>query len=97
MLEARARSVLCSHDFVQGQRFYNVLADNSPLFFFQGKALCIALARKGVFVTIVDFSEENGTEVASIVQKENKHIHAYARGPSAIFIKCDVTDGGTFS
>ena len=82
---------------MQGQRFYNVLADNSPLFFFQGKALCIALARKGVFVTIVDFSEENGTEVASIVQKENKHIHAYARGPSAIFIKCDVTNGGKFS
>ncbi|RLM85720.1 hypothetical protein C2845_PM04G18140 [Panicum miliaceum] len=59
-----------------------------------GKALCIALARKGVFVTVVDFSEENGREVVSIVQKENKLIHEYARVPSAIFIKCDVTDGG---
>ncbi|XP_066399552.1 uncharacterized protein [Miscanthus floridulus] len=58
-----------------------------------GKALCIALARKGVFVTVIDFSEENGREVVSIVQKENKHIHQYARVPSAIFIKCDVTSG----
>ncbi|KAJ1289971.1 hypothetical protein BS78_02G205700 [Paspalum vaginatum] len=58
-----------------------------------GKALCIALARKGLFVTVVDFSEENGREVVSVLQKENKHIHEYARVPPAIFIKCDVTNG----
>jgi len=62
----------------------------------QGKALCIALSRKGLFVTVIDFSEENGREVVSVVQKENKHIHQYARVPSAIFIKCDVTNGGKF-
>lgn len=61
---------------------------------FQGKALCIALARKGLFVTVIDLSEENGREVVSLVQKENKHVHQYARVPSAIFIKCDVTNGG---
>jgi len=72
-----------------------VLADSFP-FVFEGKALCIALARKGVFVTVIDFSEENGREVVSIVQKENKHIHQYARVPSIIFIKCDVTSGGKF-
>lgn len=47
-----------------------------------------------MFVTVVDFSEENGTQVVSIVQKENKLVHEYARVPSAIFIKCDVTNGG---
>ncbi|TVU00586.1 hypothetical protein EJB05_53975, partial [Eragrostis curvula] len=57
-----------------------------------GKALCIALARKGVFVTVVDFSEENGREVASLVQKE-KQFHRDSSVPSAIFIKCDVTNG----
>ncbi|WVZ65207.1 hypothetical protein U9M48_014613 [Paspalum notatum var. saurae] len=58
-----------------------------------GKALSIALARKGLFVTVVDFSEENGREAVSVLQKENKHIHEYARVPPAIFIKCDVTNG----
>ncbi|KAF3944694.1 hypothetical protein CMV_028857 [Castanea mollissima] len=34
-----------------------------------GKALCLALAKKGIFVTIVDFSEESGRQVASLVEK----------------------------
>ncbi|KAL6656142.1 hypothetical protein ACP70R_006968 [Stipagrostis hirtigluma subsp. patula] len=58
-----------------------------------GKALCIALARKGVFVTVVDFSEENGREVASLLQKEGQQFQGDAGAPSAIFIKCDVTNG----
>ncbi|KAM0873014.1 hypothetical protein ACQ4PT_038341 [Festuca glaucescens] len=57
-----------------------------------GEALCIALARKGLFVTIVDFSEENGRQVASLVQKEGNQFHGDSKVPSAIFIKCDVTD-----
>ncbi|CAM0951698.1 unnamed protein product [Alopecurus aequalis] len=56
-----------------------------------GKALCIAFAQKGLFVTVVDFSEENGREVATLVQKENQKFHGDLGVPSAIFIKCDVS------
>ncbi|KAL1061873.1 hypothetical protein V6Z11_D13G042900 [Gossypium hirsutum] len=56
-----------------------------------GKALCLALASKGIFVTIVDFSEEKGKEVASLVEKENSKFHQNLGFPSAIFVKCDVT------
>ncbi|KAA3488697.1 zinc-binding alcohol dehydrogenase domain-containing protein 2-like [Gossypium australe] len=56
-----------------------------------GKALCLALAAKGIFVTIVDFSEEKGKEVASLVEKENSKFHQNLGFPSAIFVKCDVT------
>jgi NAD(P)-dependent dehydrogenase (short-subunit alcohol dehydrogenase family) len=59
-----------------------------------GKALCIALAQKGLFVTVVDFSEENGREAASLVQNENKKFHGDLKVPSAMFIKCDVTNAG---
>ncbi|KAE8680013.1 ARP protein (REF) isoform 2 [Hibiscus syriacus] len=57
-----------------------------------GKSLSLALAKKGVFVTIVDFSEEKGEEVASLVQKENSRFHENLEFPSAIFVKCDVTN-----
>uniref|UniRef100_A0ACD5YHA3 Uncharacterized protein n=1 Tax=Avena sativa TaxID=4498 RepID=A0ACD5YHA3_AVESA len=57
-----------------------------------GKALCIAFAQKGLFVTVVDFSEEYGREVASLVQKENKKFHGDLGVPSSIFIKCDVSN-----
>jgi NAD(P)-dependent dehydrogenase (short-subunit alcohol dehydrogenase family) len=65
------------------------------LLYFLGKGLCIALAQKGLFVTIVDFSEENGGQVASLVQKEATQFHGDSKVPSAISIKCDVTDAGT--
>ncbi|MBA0698650.1 hypothetical protein Goari_000350, partial [Gossypium aridum] len=55
------------------------------------KALCLALASKGIFVTIVDCSEEKGKEVASLVEKENSKFHQNLGFPSAIFVKCDVT------
>ncbi|XP_059449614.1 uncharacterized protein LOC132180722 [Corylus avellana] len=57
-----------------------------------GKALCLALGAKGIFVTVVDFSEENGREVASQVEKENAKFHPKLEFPSALFIKCDVTN-----
>ncbi|ONM55478.1 ARP protein (REF) [Zea mays] len=57
-----------------------------------GKALCIAFARRGLFVTVVDFSEENGREVATLVQKENSKFHGDLRIPSSIFVKCDVSN-----
>ncbi|KAL5541104.1 hypothetical protein UlMin_043390 [Ulmus minor] len=57
-----------------------------------GKALCLALGEKGIFVTVVDFSEEKGKEVALLVQKENAKFHPKLDFPSAIFIKCDVSN-----
>ncbi|XP_059653924.1 uncharacterized protein LOC132300732 [Cornus florida] len=57
-----------------------------------GKALCMALAEKGIFVTIVDFSEKNGMEVKSLVEEENAKFHPVLKFPSAMFIRCDVTD-----
>ncbi|KAF3339469.1 hypothetical protein FCM35_KLT16940 [Carex littledalei] len=56
-----------------------------------GKAISLALAQKGLFVSIVDFSEERGKEVASIVEKENRKFYSSLTVPSALFIKCDVT------
>nr|GEW72580.1 ARP protein [Tanacetum cinerariifolium] len=57
-----------------------------------GIALCIALAQKGIFVTVADFSEDRGKEVATFVQKENLKFHSGLQFPSAIFVKCDVTN-----
>ncbi|KAB2043300.1 hypothetical protein ES319_D01G006600v1 [Gossypium barbadense] len=57
-----------------------------------GKALSLALAGKGLFVTIVDFAEEKGKEVACLVEKENSRFHEKLEFPSAIFVKCDVTN-----
>lgn len=52
----------------------------------------MALAKKGVFVTIVDLSEEKGKEIALLVEKENEKFHSDLRIPTALFIKCDVTN-----
>ncbi|XP_031260347.1 probable quinone oxidoreductase [Pistacia vera] len=57
-----------------------------------GKALSLALGEKGIFVTIVDFSEDRGKEVASLVEKENAKFHSNLGFPPAIFIRCDVTN-----
>jgi hypothetical protein len=45
-------------------------------------------------VTVVDFSEENGRQVTSLVQKEHKKFHGDLGVPPAIFIKCDVSNSG---
>ncbi|KAE9607270.1 putative 15-hydroxyprostaglandin dehydrogenase (NAD(+)) [Lupinus albus] len=57
-----------------------------------GKGLVLALAEKGVFITLVDFSEEKGREVAALVQKINTKFHPNLDFPSALFLKCDVTN-----
>ncbi|XP_057417183.1 uncharacterized protein LOC130711530 isoform X2 [Lotus japonicus] len=57
-----------------------------------GKGLALALAEKGVFITIVDFSEERGREVATLVEKINSKFHSKLEHPSAIFVKCDVSN-----
>ncbi|XP_055815839.1 uncharacterized protein LOC129885552 [Solanum dulcamara] len=59
-----------------------------------GKALCLALAKKGVFVTIVDLSEEKGKEVAGLAEKECAEFHSGLEFPVVMFIRCDVTNTG---
>ncbi|KAL6963998.1 15-hydroxyprostaglandin dehydrogenase (NAD(+)) [Sarracenia purpurea var. burkii] len=62
-----------------------------------GKALSLALAEKGVFVTIVDFSEARGKEVAALVEKENAKFHSKSEFPFAVFVRCDVTNSRELS
>ncbi|XP_021625824.1 prostaglandin reductase-3 isoform X2 [Manihot esculenta] len=57
-----------------------------------GKALSLALGAKGVYVTVVDFSEEKGKEVAALIEKENLKFHTKLEFPTALFIRCDVTN-----
>ncbi|KAL7156794.1 hypothetical protein ABFS83_02G033100 [Erythranthe nasuta] len=57
-----------------------------------GRALALALAQKGFFVTIVDFSEERGKQVASLAEKELSKFHGGLGFPPVQFIKCDVTE-----
>ncbi|PHT42043.1 hypothetical protein CQW23_20897 [Capsicum baccatum] len=59
-----------------------------------GKALSLALAQKGVFVTIVDFSEEKGKEVTAVAEKECAKFHSGLEFPVVMFIRCDVTNTG---
>ncbi|EPS60547.1 hypothetical protein M569_14256 [Genlisea aurea] len=57
-----------------------------------GRALALALAEKGIFVTIIDYSEENGREAALLVEEKLSRSHEGRDFPSLIFIRCDVTD-----
>lgn len=59
-----------------------------------GRALVLALAQKGIFVTVVDFSEDRGREAVSLAEKEVSKFHTGLKVQPAIFIKCDVTDSG---
>lgn len=59
-----------------------------------GKALSLALAQKGVFVTIVDFSEERGKEVAALAEQECAKFHYGLEFPAVMFVRCDVTNTG---
>ncbi|XP_012066889.1 prostaglandin reductase-3 [Jatropha curcas] len=62
-----------------------------------GKALSLALGEKGIFVTVVDFSEEKGKEVASLIEKENAKFHHKLEFPTAQFVRCDVTNTGNLA
>ncbi|XP_031394131.1 probable quinone oxidoreductase [Punica granatum] len=57
-----------------------------------GKALALALAKKGIFVTVVDFSEERGREVEYLIKEENSKFHPNLGFPSAVFVRCDVSN-----
>jgi len=61
-----------------------------------GKGLVLALAEKGVFITIVDFSQEKGRETATLVQKINTKFHPNLQHPSVLFVKCDVTNSSKY-
>lgn len=73
------------------------LMEQMLIFFFNkiyavGKALSVALAQKGLSVTVVDYSEERGREVVSLLEKENAKFHPKVQFPSAMFFRCDVTN-----
>lgn len=57
-----------------------------------GKALSLALAEKGIFVTVVDYSDEKGRQVARLAEKLNSKFHSNSDKPTALFVKCDVSN-----
>lgn len=57
-----------------------------------GRALAIALASRGVQVTIIDVQTAQGEESVRLVEEEHARIsYKPTNSPSAIFIRCDVT------
>ncbi|KAH9620847.1 hypothetical protein KSS87_011829 [Heliosperma pusillum] len=62
-----------------------------------GEAISIAFAERGIFVTVVDFSEEKGKQVTAVIEKINATFHQNLKFPSALFIRCDVTNSGDLS
>ncbi|KAL2537386.1 ARP protein (REF) [Forsythia ovata] len=61
-----------------------------------GKALVLALASKGIFITIIDFSDK-GQEVASLAGNEVSKFHSEPGFPPVMFIKTDVTNTNELS
>lgn len=61
---------------------------------YTGKALSLALGERGIFVTVLDLSEEKGKHVASLIDKQNAKFHQNLKFPSSMFIRCDVCDRG---
>ncbi|KAJ8423302.1 hypothetical protein Cgig2_002565 [Carnegiea gigantea] len=62
-----------------------------------GEALSLALGERGIFVTVLDLSEEKGKHVASLIDKQNAKFHQNLKFPSSMFIRCDVCDKGELS
>ncbi|KAI3886146.1 hypothetical protein MKW92_041032 [Papaver armeniacum] len=62
-----------------------------------GKALSIALGKKGIFVTVIDYSAESAKQVASLVEKECAKFHSGLKFPPAMFVRCDVANTGEIS
>ncbi|KAG9148209.1 hypothetical protein Leryth_014105 [Lithospermum erythrorhizon] len=56
-----------------------------------GKALALALAEKGVFITILDSSEEKGRETAALLEDKT------LKFPPVVFSRCDVTNTSELS
>lgn len=62
-----------------------------------GKALSLALAERGIFITLVDYSEEAGKQVTALIEKKLVKFYKNLKFPSATFIRCDVTNSGELS
>jgi len=59
-----------------------------------GRALCLALAKKGVRMTILDYSEISGKEVVGVLEEEHAKFYRDLENPTAVFIRCDVANPG---
>lgn len=78
----------------EGQYFIGQYFLIIHIFWCTGKALSLALAKKGIFVTIMDSSEVKGKETVMLIEGENKKFHQGLKFPSAMFIRCDVSNHG---
>ena len=58
--------------------------------------MAVALASKGVQVTIADVDVEHGEETVHLVEEEHAKISYKPNSPSALFIRCDVSKTGMF-
>lgn len=59
-----------------------------------GRALSLALAKKGVGLSVVDYSESAGLETVRLVEEEYLRLEKHLDRPRALFIKCDVSKPG---
>lgn len=59
-----------------------------------GRALALALARKGASLSLLDFSEQGGQETLLLVRAEHEK---HQLSNAAIFQKCDVSNPSRFS
>jgi NAD(P)-dependent dehydrogenase (short-subunit alcohol dehydrogenase family) len=58
-----------------------------------GRALAVALAGRGVRVTVLDLQTAQGEETVRLVEEEHAKIsYKPSHSPSAIFIRCDVAN-----
>jgi hypothetical protein len=57
----------------------------------------VALAKRGVRISVLDLSPELAEETVRLVKEEHEKISYKPSTPSAIFIKCDVTKTGNFT
>ncbi|KAG0601071.1 hypothetical protein M758_11G081700 [Ceratodon purpureus] len=56
-----------------------------------GRALAVALASRGVQITVLDMMTTKGEETVRLVEEAHAKISYRPNSPSAIFIDCDVT------
>lgn len=59
-----------------------------------GRALAVALASRGVQITVLDMMTTKGEETVRLVEEAHAKISYRPNSPSAIFIDCDVTKTG---
>ncbi|XP_042009650.1 prostaglandin reductase-3-like isoform X2 [Salvia splendens] len=61
-----------------------------------GRALVLALAQKGIFITIIDFSQDKGIQAASLAEEELRKFHTDLKFPPVLFFRCDVSNSTAF-